>query len=255
MAETAIFAAGGYRYVRGPFQYSGGVAAEPGYSIERARFATPVPVAEGFKLIEAYLTGIGRPLTSFCACELRSPAPFTDQGFIDFNRLYVGTLERWGIFKDDENPVARSNVCPEIAPPPEPSFEAFCYTVPAGPATGMGVRQSFVIAGSGEAREDPGASYAEKTIRHGETSPDAMVEKARCVLGAMETRMGALGVGWPQATATQVYTVHDLHPFLAEEIVRRGAIPAGLTWYYARPPVVGLEYEMDLRGVPMERVI
>ena len=66
--------------------------------------------------------------------------------------------------------------------------------------------------------------------------------------------MAALGVGWADATATQAYTVHDLHPFLAEEIIRRGAAKAGLTWYYARPPVEGLEYEMDLRGAPVERV-
>jgi hypothetical protein len=49
--------------------------------------------------------------------------------------------------------------------------------------------------------------------------------------------------------------VHDLHPFLADEIVGRGAAAAGLTWVYARPPVVGLEYEMDLRGVYREHVL
>ena len=42
MAETAYFEPGGYRYVRGRFQYSGGVLAERGYIIERARFARPV---------------------------------------------------------------------------------------------------------------------------------------------------------------------------------------------------------------------
>ena len=114
MAEIATFQPGGYRYIRGPFQYSGGVAADPGFAIERARFTRPVALEEGFKQIAAYLDSIGRPYTSFCACELRSPAPFSEQGFIDFNRVYVGTLERWGLFKDDENPVARSNVCPEI---------------------------------------------------------------------------------------------------------------------------------------------
>jgi len=250
--ESALFEAGGYRYVRGPFQYSGGAAAQPGFAIERVRFADPVPLVDGFQRIEAHLTAIGRPFTSFCACELRSPAPFTDQGFIDFNRIYVGTLERWGIFKDDENPVARSNVCPDIDPPAEPSFEAFCYTVPATDATSGG--PSFVIAGSGEARDQPGL-YKDKIVRFGDTSDDAMADKARHVLGVMEARMAALGVGWSDATATQVYTVHDLHPFLAEEIVARGAAKAGLTWYYARPPVQGLEYEMDLRGVPSERVI
>ncbi len=51
--------------------------------------------------------------TAFCACELRSPEPFTEEGFKAFNRVYVGTLERWGLFKNEVNPVARSNVCPE----------------------------------------------------------------------------------------------------------------------------------------------
>jgi hypothetical protein len=250
MAEVATFKPGGYRYVRGPFQYSGGVAAEPGFAIERVRFASPVALEDGFARIEAHLKAAGRPTTAFCACELRSPAPFTEQGFVDFNRVYVGTLERWGIFKDDENPVARSNVCPEAAPPPGPSFHAFSYTVPA-PA---GARPGFVVAGSGEAPEGKG-SYQECIIRLGDTAPDAMLEKARYVLGAMEARMGALGHGWADATATQVYSVHDIHNVLAEEIAARGAAPHGLTWHYARPPVTGLDYEMDVRGVGVERVI
>ena len=250
MTETAIFEPGGYRYVRGPFQYSGGVAAEDGFAIERVRFRTPVPLEEGFARIEKYLDGIGRPYTSFCACELRSPEPFSEQGFIDFNRVYVGTLERWGIFKDDENPVARSNVCPEIGGPAEPGFHAFSYTVPAEAGTPL----SFVIAGSAESPEG-GGTYEERIIRLGETSPDALREKAQYVIGAMETRMEALGVGWAQSTVTHAYTVHDLHPFLGDELVSRGAAAGGLTWVYARPPVVGLEYEMDVRGVHTERVL
>ncbi len=252
MAATVLFEPGGYRYVPGPFQYSGGVAAEPGFAIERARFASPVPIEQGFRRIEAHLTEIGRPLTSFCACELRSPAPFTEAGFVAFNRIYVGTLERWGIFRSEQNPVARSNVCPEINPPPEPSFEAFCYTVP-GDARGSGVK-SFVIAGAAETTEGAG-TYQERIIRLGDTSPDAMGEKARSVLSAMETRMTALGVGWADVNTTQVYTVHDIHSFLADEIVGRGAAPGGLTWYYARPPVEGLDYEMDVRSIPVQRIV
>lgn len=250
MVETAVFEAGGYRYVRGPFQYSGGVAANPGYTIERVRFSRPRPIADGFAAIEDYLRALDRPLTSFCACELRSPAPFTEDGFVAFNRVYVGTLERWGIFRDEENPVARSNVCPEVEPPPEPSFEAFSYTVRAA----ADAPTSFVIAGSAEAAEGAG-SYRERIIRLGDTSPDAMREKARYVLDTMETRMAALGVGWSQVSATQAYSVHDIHPVLSEEIVTRGAAPGGLTWYYARPPVEGLDYEMDVRGLPVERVL
>ena len=248
MAAVSTFEAGGYRYIRGPFQYSAGVAALPGFALQRVRFASPVPVAQGFAHIESHLNSIGRPLTAFCACELRSPAPFTEQGFIDFNKIYVGTLEKWGIYHDEDNPVARSNVCPEGRGPAEPSFEAFTYTVPVAQDPGW---PQFVIAGSGESQEGAG-SYAEKTIRYGDTTADGMREKARHVLAVMEQRLEALGVAWSDAIATQVYTVFDLYPFLCDEMVARGAIPHGLTWYYARPPIVGLDFEMDVRAVANE---
>ncbi len=249
MTDAVDFAAGGYRFLPSVFQYSGGAAALPGHAIERVRFRSPLPLAEGFARIERIIGAAGRPLTAFCACELRSPAPFTEQGFRAFNEVYVVTLEKWGLFDGKVNPVARSNVCPEIDPPPEPSFYAFAFTVArADPAA------SFVISGGAEAREG-GASYRERTIRRGETTPDAMAEKARYVLGEMERRLAALGFTWADTTATQVYTVQDLHPFLADEIVRRGAARAGLTWHFARPPVHELEYEMDCRGVGRESVV
>ena len=69
--------------------------AEPGFRVERARFARPLPLAEGFDAIEAYLAGIGRSPTALCACELRSPAQFTDAGFGAFNRHYVERLAAW----------------------------------------------------------------------------------------------------------------------------------------------------------------
>jgi hypothetical protein len=249
MAGAVDFAAGGYRFIPSVFQYSGGVAAQPGHDIQRLRFRTPVPLAEGFERIERLIKDAGRPLTSFCACELRSPAPFTEQGFRAFNEIYVVTLEKWGLFDGRTNPVARSNVCPEIDPPSQPSFHAFSFTVAAAQPT-----PSFVIAGGAEAMEG-GASYRERTIRHGETSSDAMREKARYVLGEMERRLGLLGFTWADTTSTQVYTVHDLHPFLADEIVRRGAAHSGLTWHFARPPVRELEYEMDCRGVSRESIV
>ena len=240
------FTPGNYRYIPGPFQYSGGAAAEPGFAIERVRFAKLLPLAEGFAAIEAYLARINRPIGAFCACELRSPAQFSEAGFVAFNRGYVERLAAWGHYRDGDNPVARSNVCPEIDPPAEPSFYAFSYTVP-----GDG---GFVNAGSGEAQEG-GGSYAERIIRLGDTSPAGMREKARYVLGEMERRMTALGFGWADVTATQLYTVFDIHAILADEIIKRGAAQAGLTWHFARPPVQGLDFEMDVRGVSRELVI
>ena len=42
---------------------------------------------------------------------------------------------------------------------------------------------------------------------------------------------------------------------MRRRIVARGAMHAGLTWHYARPPVQGLDYEMDVRGVAREIVM
>ena len=38
-----------------------------------------------------------------CACELRSPAQFTDAGFVAFNRHYVERLAARGIFREEVN--------------------------------------------------------------------------------------------------------------------------------------------------------
>ena len=111
-----------------------------------------------------------------------------------------------------------------------------------------------MIAGSGESLEG-GATYAERTVRYRDLSPDGIKEKIRYVVGAMERRMGELGFGWKDATEVQTYTVHDFHPAFAEAMVRRGAARSGLTWHFARPPVVDLEYEMDCRRVVRELVI
>ena len=250
MTTAPLFAAGGYHYVPGVFQYSAGVAAAIGFELERARLDRPLPLVQGFAAIAAHLRGIGRPLTAFAQCELRSPAPFTEDGFRAFNLEYVGTLKEWGLYVDEVNPVARSNVCPELDKPASPSLYAFSYTVPARTAA----RPSFAIAGSGECPEGK-SNYRDHTIKLGDTSPAALRAKARFVLAEMERRMAALGHDWRGVTATQLYTVYDPHPFIGDELVKRGAMPAGLTWHFARPPVVGLDYEMDVRGISREWVL
>lgn len=249
MSSTIPVAAGGFRFMPGVYQYSCGVAAEPGFRIERIRFAEPVPLAAGFARIAAMLEAAGRPKSAFCACELRSPAPFTEDGFHAFNQVYGAVLTDWGLFQDGRNPVARSNVCPEIAPPAEPCFHAFSITLPDPDAA-----PSFVVAGSGESVEGR-ANCRDHTVALGDLSPAGLRAKAGFVLGEMERRMAALGFDWDATTGVQAYTVHDLYPFLAAELVTRGAAQHGLTWQFCRPPVVDLEYEMDCRGVALERVL
>jgi hypothetical protein len=246
---THDFPAGNYRFIPAVFQYSSGAAAESGFEIERVRFDTLLPLAEGFAQAAKYMRAAGRPLTAFCACELRSPAAFTEDGFRRFNEHYVKTLTEWGLFDGTVNPVARSNVCPEIDPPAEPSFFAFSFTRPS-----QSITPSFVVAGGAELRGGSG-SYPERIVRYRDLSPEGLKEKVRFTVSEMETRLGAFGFGWKDTTAVQAYTVHDFHPVISDELVRRGANRPGLTWHFARPPVIDLEYEMDCRRVMRETVI
>lgn len=109
---TIDFQPGGYRFVPGVFKYSAGVAAMPGVGMRRIQFRHSVTLDEGFARAEEIIKAAARPLTAFCACELRSPSQFSEDGFQDFNERYVDTLSRWGIFDGSTNPIARSNVCP-----------------------------------------------------------------------------------------------------------------------------------------------
>ena len=247
MVELRDFPEGGYRFVPGVAPYSAGVVAAPGFQIERVRLEAPLPMEEGFRRVKSHLDALGRPLHAFCACELRSPKPFSEGGFAEFNRGYIAVLERWGVVREGVNPVARSNVCPELDPPAVPGFYAFSYTVP-------GPRSGFVVAGSGEAPEGRG-TYRDHIVRRGDLSPDGLQEKARWVLGEQERRLRALGLGWGDVTAVQVYTVHDVFPWIGEELVARRAMRGGLTWHLTRPPVVDIDFEMDCRGVAAERVL
>jgi hypothetical protein len=250
MYDVSVCREGNYRFIPAMMQYSGGVAALAGYRIERARLSRPLPLSEGFRAIKKHLAGAGRPNQALCACELRSPAPFSEDGFASFNRDYASRLQELGIMRDGINPVARTNVCPEVDPPAEVLLYAFSYTVPDPDRT----RPSFVVAGSGEAPEGKG-NYRDHAIRLGDRTADGILAKARWVLGEMERRLAALEATWADATGTHVYTVFDIHPFLADQLAGRGAMPKGLTWHFARPPVADLDYEMDLRGVSHELVI
>ncbi len=250
MSGTAVFAPGGYRYIPAVFQYSGGVAAQDGFELERARFMAPVPLTQAFERVEQHLNAIGRPLTAFAHCELRSPGQFTDQGFIDFNKEYVRTLERFGIYKDGVNPVARTNVCPMYHEPATPSMLAFTYSLPVTKPA----RRTFMLSGGGDVRPGP-ELYKDRIVRFGDTSPEALREKVLFVIAEMERRLALLGFTWKDAVSTQAYSVQNIGHLVGETLAARGAITSGLVWNYARPPVIGLEYEMDVRGIARELIL
>ena len=189
-------------------------------------------------------------MQALCGMELRSPRPFTFQGFSDFNAGYIDVLKKWDVMVDGVNPVARTNVAPEVNAPPEPALYGFSYTVPASAHT-----HTFVVAGAGELPE--GSLDPHDVVRRGETSTAALAEKIRFVVALMDGRLRGLGADWRDVTGIDIYTVHDFHSHLEKEILSKAGVAAlsGLTWHYSRPPIVSIEYEMDLRGCRREMVV
>ena len=236
--------AGQYRFLPGIAPFSSGVVAMAGYQVVHATLRAPIPWRDGFGLIDLHLRAGDRPRAALCAIELRSPAPFSFDGFDTFNAGYQALLAEWKLHVDGENPIARTNVAPVTGAPREPSLYAFSYTVP-----GTTERPTFIVAGAGEMRER--GVGTEGIVRHGETSAAAMREKAAHVMGIMQARLQGLGGAWRDVTAIDIYTAQPIETFLPETVLAPAGPAAihGVRWFPSRPPVIGLEYEMDLRGV------
>ena len=231
----------------GPF--SAGVVAEPGFALHRARFARPLPLAQGFAALAAHLARLGRPMAALAGCELRSPAPMTRPEFNAFNTDYLGTLHGWGVQSGEVNPAARSNIAPILEVPAESTLFAFTYTMPeAG-----GPRGDFLISGKPEIRGGP--EVADRIVAGRDTSLRGLERKARFVVEFLQAQVQALGCDWAGVTATQVYTPHDIRPLLEHVFAPVGLTLQGLTWFPAWPPVQELDFEADVRRVRTELVI
>jgi hypothetical protein len=241
---------GNYRYMPGISAFSCGTVAGPGHEIVHVTLAAPVPWRAGFARIERHLREESRPRTALCGIELRSPAPFSFDGFGAFNEGYRALLGEWGILVGEDNPIPRTNVAPVAAAPSEPSLYAFAFTRPGVTAT-----PTFIVAGAGELRDR--AQGPEGIVRHGDTSPDGMREKARFVMATMQDRLRTLGGDWPRVTAIDIYTAQPIHALVLDEVLEPAGAAAihGVHWYPSRPPIQGLDYEMDMRGVARELVL
>lgn len=239
---------GNYRFLPGIAPYSCGVVSSSGYEIVHVTLRRPVPYRQGFDRVVEFLAGEKRPKAALCAMELRSPKPFTFAGFSEFNAGYAAILENWGLFVNGVNPVARTNVAPEVTPPAEPQLYAFSFTRP----TGAGSSPTFVVAGGGELPE--GKLSREDIVSLGDVSAAGIATKARFVMDLMENRVRGLDVDWLLATTLDVYTIHPIDGFVADVILKqaRPADDHGIHWHYSRPPIEEIEFEMDLRGVRTE---
>jgi hypothetical protein len=241
---------GNFQFLKGIGPFSSGVVAHPGYEIVHATFHPLPPLQRGFELIERHLHRSQRPLKALCGMELRIPQPLSRQAFNEFNQPYINKLAGWNLLIDGLNPVARTNVALVVNPVPEPSVYGFSYTRPA-----QHEGATFVVSGAPEVRR--GDSEAYEIISHSDTSMAGLRQKAEYILQSLTTRLQALQVTWSEATTVEIYTVHDLHPLLAMLILPtlQEANRHGIRWHYARPPVVELECEMDVRGVRQEVIL
>lgn len=235
---------GNYQFLPAIEPYSAGVIAEPGFEIVHVTLAKQLPWFAGLNAARRYLESLGLTQQTLCGVELRCPEPHSLGGFFEFNREYRSLLEEWGMIVDGRNPVARTNVSPVVDPPKETVLFGFSYTV-RGPAK----ERTFVVAGGGEL---PHRDLArEHIVRVGETSDEAIREKAACVAGIMRHRLNKLGASDDVVSTIDVYTQHALQSSLSKVLLP--ALPMatrlGVRWFYARPPVEEIEFEMDMRGV------
>lgn len=233
---------GNFKFVRGygaPF--SSGALASPGFEIVHASFRPLARLADGYGLIERHMREAGRPINAVCGFELRIAAPLTPAGFDEFNRGYIERLTAWGVMVDGHNPVARTNVAPAASPVGEPSLYGFYYTVPAVGAA----RPGFVLAGVPEVASREGGKR--EIVAAGDVSLDGLRRKSACILEVLSGLLREMNLGWNEASAVNLYTVHDVHPLFATELLPAlgAAVHRGVRWHYARPPVLGLELEID----------
>ena len=237
---------GNYSFLRGIAPYSSGVRAMPAFEIIHVRFTNPPPLILGFENIARFLAQINRPLQALCAMELRISDPLTFEGFREFNLRYQQELNDWDLLINDINPIARTNIAPVISGPSEPVIHAFSYTFPQQEDFNS---PTFVVAGAGDLSDQSDLSPS-AIIRPQEVGPDALKEKAQAVMQVMEQRLFGLKASWPDVTCLDVYTNQPIHSFLLD--ILRVAGRHGINWYLSNPPIRGLAFEMDLRGVRQE---
>jgi hypothetical protein len=249
MPDVAIHEPGNFRFIPGGL-FSLGVAALPGYELHRVRFLRPQPLEHGFLTVAAFLREQDRPLAALAACELRSPAPLARSDFVSFNRQYVELQTSLGFSGQSPYPIGRSNLAPLHHPPAEPLLFAFSYTTLAHRARSTATTD-FVISGKPEnIEESPGGIVAGTDI-----SANGLKQKAAYVMQVLRQRVTSLGAEWASISGAQVYTVHSLESVIPSVFADSGLTDVGLTLFPSYPPVLGLEFEVDVRAVSCELLI
>ena len=235
----------GYRFLPGGPVFAGGAVAEPGYEVVHALLARWLPLEQGYALVEAHLKSLGRPMHALCGMQLRLPRQLSAGEFSEFNAPYVARLKAWDLLYEGQNPISRTNVSPALNAPQEPSLHAFSYSVAA-------TRGAATFTMSGMTERGPGTSV----IALGDVSPEGMQRKLAHVIAVVSGRLVELGFDWRDATHVELYAAEEIPGAMAVLGAKAaGAMPRGVRWHYGRPPVVGLELELEARAIARELIV
>jgi hypothetical protein len=249
LSDVIEFKEGGFAYLRGrALPFSNGVIALNGHVFTRVRLRNIHPLAEGLEITAEWIKSQNRPLASLAACELRSPAPMSRSNFVAFNDHYISLLRSNGFAANGAFPIARSNMALQFKPPSSNTLFAFTYATPFVPAVETSSRD-FLISGKPETAEDPPS-----IIAMGDVSPAGLIAKSTYVIQELRRRVDLLGGRWKDITGAQIYTVHSLNPVL-DGLRSNGLTSVGLTLFPGYPPIIGLDFEIDVRSVSFEQVI
>lgn len=238
--------AGNYRALPGGTAFCSGVIPYDGYEVVRVLLDRWLPLDQGYAFIEQHLRSIGRPVQAFCGIELRVPAPLAFSDWSTFNVPYLAQLRKWELIFDNLSAVCRSNIALVTHPPKATALCAFSYTVP----TSANIKTFFL---SGQADVDGSG----KIIADGDVGPAAMAARARFVIDTVATTLTRLGASWQETTQVALFHVHDIPDLWGPGLLGSfgDALRRGVLTYRARPPIAGMEVELEARAVRQELVI
>ena len=238
--------AGSYKILPGGAAFCSGVLPYEGYEIIRVVLRPWIPLEQGYGFIENYLKSVGRPVQSFCGIELRVPAPLAMKDWSSFNVPYLAQLRKWGLIFGDQSAVCRSNIALALNAPTTTSLCAFTYTAPTSAKN-----KTFFL--SGQADIDAHG----KAIADGDTGPAAMQQRARFTIDTVGATLAKLGVSWQDTTQVAFFHAHDIPDLWEPKLLGSigEALSRGVLVYRARPPIAGLEVELEARAVRQEIVV
>ncbi len=242
---------GNFHFTRGSAFYASAVIADRGFEIVRAILENPLPLDAGFELIQRELEGRGRPAQALCGMELRGSAPYPNRPlFMEFNSRYVERLRNLELLVDGLVPITRANLAVHDGSVVEQCVYAFLFTVPSKTD-----RVTFATSAAADLRFRPDGTP--ENVAAGDVSAAGLREKVSFVAEVVGSKVREIGASWDLATQIRIYTVHQIGALIPEVILPLVGSGArhGITWHYVYPPVVGLELEIDVRGVLREVVI